>query len=321
MRFLQKTRPRRAAGLLAMLLFTGLLTALLAGCAGPGGSAPVIVGGGGSSAAQDAAGSDAAVPDGPDTPDPPAAPATGSDAYWVTDAAGKDLDLAATPWGRKYPFLVENQRQLLKAIRANGGDAARESALLTGWVLWQVPEGSIVPLGSPLTCFLGYTSEGEPDPDGPQLTLTVTEAELGPETSLTAEQLTMAYRPLAEGERYLTVQLTAGNTGGETAEFYLNSLTPCLLVEGQMAETGEGLSEMMAAAGTGQPQSGKDFYHCTLAPGQTQAYTVVFFADARLALEDLYLLMNTQGVSLINQALPGADPAERILALPFLALA
>lgn len=311
----KRPRSRRAAGLLEMLLLTGWLTVLLAGCAGPGGSSPVIVGGGASSAAQDAA-----APDAPDTPGGQDAPATGGGAYWVTDAAGKDLDLAATPWGRKYPFLVESQRQLLEEIRANGGDAERERALLTGWVRWQAPEGGIVPPGSPLTCFLGYTREGEPDPDGPQLTLTVDEARLGAETSLTAERLTMAYRPLEEGEAYLTVQLTAGNTGSKAAEFYLNSLQPCLLVEGQLAETGGELTEMMAAGGTGQPQTSKDFYRCTLAPGQTQAYTVVFFADARLALEDLCLLMNTRGVSLIDQALPGADPAERIIGLPILAL-
>ncbi len=221
--------------------------------------------------------------------------------FLVKDIEGNDYDLAATSWGTKYPFMVDYFRSLKREIEANGGDQQREDALLKNWYKITVQDSCVTPAGTPAVVLMGFDSEGNPDPDGPQLTTTIHSAVLDAAAAL---DLKDAWEK-AETQDYLTVTLTVENTGKEETVFYLNSIVPHVIVDGEIAQTAA-LSEMVTADGTSAAQDGHSFFRCTLSPGQSQEYTAVFYADRRLERRDIYLELGYTGVA--NQPMSTADP-------------
>lgn len=281
------------------------LSCLLAGCHAAQAQQP---------AGPAAAGSSISLPAGD-----AAAPAIVSDdPFLVKDVNDGEYDLAATPWGIKYPFMVDYYRELLREIRANGGDAEREANLCSGWFKTVVPDPCITAFGAPAVSLLGFDPQGEPDPDGPQLTTTIRSAVLEETTTLTPELLQTAYMEKPAGHGYLTVALMIGNTGSEAVAFTLNSIVPYVFVDGECAEAATSLTEMMAASGTDGNVDDSTFFHCTLAPGQSREYTVVFYADRRIELGDIYLKLNYPGQYL--EPAPTGDPLVFTLSGTFCAL-
>lgn len=251
----------------------------------------------------------------PDVPDSsaPGAPESGSDSsdvtasensFLVKDVAGGDYDLAATPWGAKYPFMVDYFRNLKEEIAAAGGDKQREAELLTNWYKITVPDSCVTPPDTPVTTLLGYDGEGNPDPDGPQLTTTVRSASLSAEAALDPSLMQDLW-PKEETQDYLTVALTVENTGKEETVFYLNSIAPYVIVDGELAQTAS-VSEMVSAEGTSAAQDGHSFFRCTLSAGQSQEYTALFYMDRRLEMKDIYLGLNYTGV--YTEPVPTEDP-------------
>ena len=239
-------------------------------------------------------------------PDGTASPAISSDnSFLVKDVNGGDYDLALTPWGLKYPFMVDYFRDLLAEIRANGGDATRENDLCSNWSRTILPDSCITAFGTPVTSFLGFDKDGNFDANGPQLTTTVRSAVLDETTSLAPELLKNAFVDKAESQGYLTVELTIANTGNEEVEFSLNSIRPYVFVAGECAADNT-VTEMISASNTGKDVGDQSFFHCTLAPDQSQDYTVVFYADHRIELEDIFLELNYPG--LYVQPAPTEDP-------------
>ena len=239
-------------------------------------------------------------------PDGTSSPAISADnPFVVKDANGGDYDLASTPWGIKYPFMVDYFRALLEEIRANGGDETRENDLCSNWTKTLLPESCIMAFGAPATSLLGFDKEGNPDPNGPQLTTTIRSAVLDETTTLAPELLQAAYQEKAETQGYLTVELTIENTGSEEVNFTLNSIRPYVFVNRELASDNT-VTEMMSASNTGGSVHDSSFFHCTLAPGQSQDYTVVFYADSRIELEDIFLKLNYSGV--YAKPIPTEDP-------------
>lgn len=152
---------------------------------------------------------------------------------------------------------------------------------------------------------MGFDKEGNFDPNGPQLTTTIRSAVLGETTTLAPELLKAAYQERAETQGYLTVELTVENTGSEEVNFTLNSIRPYVFVNGELAHDNT-VTEMMSASNTEGSISDSSFFHCTLAPGQSQDYTAVFYADCRIELEDIFLELNYTG--LYVQPAPTEDP-------------
>lgn len=128
---------------------------------------------------------------------------------------------------------------------------------------------------------------------------------LGETTTLAPELLKAAYQERAETQGYLTVELTVENTGSEEVNFTLNSIRPYVFVNGELAHDNT-VTEMMSASNTEGSISDSSFFHCTLAPGQSQDYTAVFYADCRIELEDIFLELNYTG--LYVQPAPTEDP-------------
>lgn len=219
-----------------------------------------------------------------------------AESFIVKDVDGNDYDLASTPWGIKYPFMIDYFRDLLEVIRANGGDEAREADLCTNWSKTILPNSCITAFGAPATSLLGYDKEGNFDQNGPQITTTICSAVLEETTTLAPELLEAAFMEKTESQYYLTVELTIENTGGEDVEFTLNGIRPYVFVDGERASANISISEMMSASNTGRNVGDSSFFHCTLAPGQLQDYTVVFYADHRIKLEDIYLELNYSGL-------------------------
>lgn len=239
-------------------------------------------------------------------PDGKASPALSSDdSFLVKDVNGGDYDLALTPWGLKYPFMIDYFRALLAEIRANGGDATRENELCSNWSRTVLPDSYITAFGAPVTSFLGFDKDGNFDTNGPQLTTTVCSAVLEETTALTPELLKNAFVEKADSQGYLTVELTITNTGNEEVEFSLNSIRPYVFVDGECAADTT-VTEMISASNTGKDVGDQSFFHCTLAPGQSQDYIVVFYADLRIELEDIFLEINYPG--LYVQPAPTEDP-------------
>ncbi len=250
-----------------------------------------------------------------DTPSP--AVSSGSP-FIVKDVTGGDYDLASTPWGVKYPFMVDYFRALLEEIRADGGDEARENGLCSNWTKTILPESCITAFGAPATSLLGFDKEGNFDPNGPQLTTAIRSAVLDGTTTLAPELLKAAYQERAETQGYLTVELTVENTGRGEVNFSLNSIRPYVFVDGECASTNTSVSEMMSASSTGKSVGDDSFFHCTLAPGQLQDYTVVFYVDHRIELGDIYLQLDYSG---LNAApIPTEDPAVYAVTGTFCAL-
>lgn len=240
-----------------------------------------------------------------------ASAAVSDGALMVQDVTGSDYDLAATPWGSKYPFMVEHYRELIHAAQA-GGIAQREEELCTGWSKTVLPDTCVTPLGTAVISCLRFDADGNPDPDGPRLRTTVRSAAL----STTAELLTDTL-PKDGTQDYLTVALTVENAGSEDVEFYLNSLHPWVVVDGEFADT-VAVSEMVSASGTSGPHDGHSFFRCTLAPGQSQEYTAVFYADRRVEMADIFLQINYLG--LYEQPAPTENPLVFTQAGTFCAL-
>lgn len=249
------------------------------------------------------------APDVPDSSAPESGSAssgaqTSEKSFLVKDVTGGDYDLAATPWGAKYPFMVEYFRSLKEEIDAAGGDKQREANIMTNWYKITVPDSCVTPLETPVTSLLGYDSEGNPDPDGPQITTTIRSAALSAEAPLDPSLMQDLW-PKDETQDYLTVALTVENTGKEETEFYLNSIVPYVMVDRELAQTAA-LSEMVSAAGVSAAQDGHSFFRCTLSPGQSQEYTALFYMDRRLEMKDIYLGLNYTGV--YTEPAPTEDP-------------
>jgi len=221
---------------------------------------------------------------------------TSDNPFIVKDVTGADYDLSLTPWGNKYPFMVDHFRVLKEEIQANGGDAQREAATFTNWTKMTLPDSCVTAAGTPVTSYLGFDKEGNFDQNGPQLTTTIYSAVLDETTTLAPELLTNSFIQKAEGQGYLTVDLTVENTGAEEVEFSLNSIRPCIFVDNELASSEASISEMISASNTGRDRGDSAFFHCTLAPGQSQDYTVVFYADNRIELDDIYLEINYIGL-------------------------
>ena len=239
-------------------------------------------------------------------PDDMSSPAISSgNPFIVKDVNGGDYDLASTPWGIKYPFMVDYFRALLEEIRANGGDETMENDLCSNWTKTLLPESCITAFGAPATSLLGFDKEDNFDPNGPQLTTTVRSAVLEETTALALELLKNAFVEKADSQGYLTVELTIANTGNEEVEFSLNSIRPYVFVDGECAADTT-VTEMISASNTGKDVGDQAFFHCTLAPGQSQDYIVVFYADLRIELEDIFLEINYPG--LYVQPAPTEDP-------------
>lgn len=239
-------------------------------------------------------------------PDDTSSPAISSGSpFIVKDVNGGDYDLASTPWGIKYPFMVEYFRALLEEIRANGGDETMENDLCSNWTKTLLPESCITAFGTPAISLLGFDKEGNFDPNGPQLTTTIRSAVLDETTTLAPELLKAAYQERAETQGYLTVELTVENTGSEEVNFTLNSIRPYVFVNGELAHDNT-VTEMMSASNTEGSISDSSFFHCTLAPGQSQDYTAVFYADCRIELEDIFLELNYTGLNVAP--IPTEDP-------------
>ena len=239
-------------------------------------------------------------------PDDTSSPAISSGSpFIVKDVNGGDYDLASTPWGIKYPFMVDYFRALLEEIRANGGDETMENDLCSNWTKTLLPESCITAFGTPAISLLGFDKEGNFDPNGPQLTTTIRSAVLDETTTLAPELLRAAYKERAETQGYLTVELTVENTGSEEVNFSLNNIRPYVFVNGELAHDTT-VTEMMSASNTEGSMSGSTFFHCTLTPGQSQDYTAVFYADRRIELEDIFLKLNYIG--LYVEPIPTEDP-------------
>ena len=216
--------------------------------------------------------------------------------FIVKDVNGNDYDLSSTPWGIKYPFMIDYFRDLLEAIRVNGGDEAREADLCTNWSKTILPDSCITAFGAPAVSLLGYDKEGNFDQNGPQITTTIRSAVLEETTTLTSELLEVAFMEKTESQGYLTVELTIENTGDQEVEFTLNGIRPYVFVDGELASANTSISEMVSASNTGRTVGDSSFFRCTLAPGQLQDYTVVFYADHRIELGDIYLELNYPGL-------------------------
>ena len=239
--------------------------------------------------------------------------------FIVKDINGDDYDISTTTWGSKYPFMVDYFRDLKAAIQA-AGDEIKEAALLTNWIKVRVLDSSIMAYGTPIVSLLGFDSEGKPDPNGPQVTTTVYSAELEDTTPLDEEYFKSGLSGTrTEDQIYLNVSLTIENTGSETIDFYLNNIIPQIFVDGEAASaTPNVISEMITASNTDVSIQDKSFFRCTLAPGQSQDYTVVFYADHRLDIEDIYLKLNYTG--LYQEPSPTEDSAIRIMTGTFCSL-
>lgn len=239
-------------------------------------------------------------------PDAATMPAISADnPFIVKDVNGNDYDLASTPWGIKYPFMVDYYRALLEEIHANGGDEDRENSLCSGWSKIILPDSCVTAFGVPVVSLLGFDKDGESDPSGPQLTTTIHSAVLEETTTLEPELLKNAFVEKADSQGYLTVELTIENTGNEEVEFTLNSIRPYVFVNGECAADTT-VTEMISASNTGKDVDDQSFFHCALAPGQSRDYTVVFYADERIELGDIYLELNYPG--LYVQPVPTEDP-------------
>lgn len=253
------------------------------------------------------------------SPDDTTAPVISSDnPFIVKDVNGGDYDLASTPWGIKYPFMVDYYRELLDAIRANGGDEAREADICTNWTKTILPDSCVTAQGTAVVSLLGFDKEGNLDPNGPQLTTTIRSAVLDETTTLAPELLGTAFMKKTEDQGYLTVELTIENTGNEDIEFTLNSIRPYVFVDGELAHAATAVSEMASASNTGRSRGDSAFFHCTLVPGQSQDYTVVFYVDRRIELGDIYLQLNYLGMYVAP--IPTVDPVVSALTGTFCAL-
>lgn len=238
--------------------------------------------------------------------------------FIVKDVNGGDYDLASTTWGIKYPFMVDYFRDLLEEIRANGGDEIRETEICSNWTKTVLPDSCVTAQGTAVTSLLGFDGDGNLDPNGPQLTTTVRSAVLEDTTTLAPELLEAAFMEKAEGQGYLTVELTIENTGNEDVKFTLNSIIPSVFVDGERAPAATAVSEMISATNTGKSRSDSAFFHCTLFSGQSQDYTVVFYVDRRIELGDIYLQLNYLGT--YDEPIPTADPIVSSLTGTYCAL-
>ncbi len=241
------------------------------------------------------------------------------DPFIVKDVNGNDYDISTTAWGSKYPFIVDYFRDLKAVIQA-AGDETREAALLTNWTKVKIPDSCIMAYGAPVVSFLGFDSEGNPDPNGPQITTTIHSANLEDTTPLGAEYFeTGLSGTRTEDQIYLNVSLTVENTGSEAVDFYLNSIVPHIFVEGEVSSVSTGvITEMITASNTEVPVQDKAFFRCTLASGQSQDYIVVFYADHRLDIADIYLELNYAGLH--EEPSPTEDPAVCLMTGTFCSL-
>lgn len=215
--------------------------------------------------------------------------------FIVKGINGADYDLSLTAWGIKYPFMVDYYRELEEAIQANGGNAIMYADAFTNWSKTTLPDSCVTDFGSPVISYLGFDREGNFDQNGPQLTTTIRSAVLDETTTLAPELLELRLEK-ADGQGYLTVELTIENTGNEETKFTLNSIRPYVFVDKELAVANTSISEMISASSTEENTGDSSFFHCTLAPGQSQDYTVVFYADQRIELGDIYLGINYPGL-------------------------
>ena len=219
----------------------------------------------------------------------------------VKDSDGKDCNLAELKWAQKYPFAIDNLRKELE----------EKTIILEPYSLYVCADENIIPKGSEISL-----TKNEDD----NFNFSVLNAsyldESEAEEIFSQEKLSQVYEVFGkpeENDTYFAVTVKYENLTDSEFDIYWNGVRLGVLVENELANV-DFCGETFTSTSNQEHENPHDGSMYTLGPNESVELTLLYYADSRIDLDDVYVSGNSV-IGMGHIKYENADPVEELKGL------
>ena len=219
----------------------------------------------------------------------------------VKDSDGKVCNLVELKWAQKYPFAIENLRKELE----------EKTIILEPYSLYVCVDGNIVPKGREVSL-----TKNKDDTFSFSVLNAAYLDESEAEEIFSTEKLGQVYEVFGkpqENDTYFAVTVKYENLTDSEFDIYWNGVRLGVLVENELAKV-DFCGEAFTSTSNQEHDNPHDGSMYTLGPNESVELTLLYYADPRIDLDDVYVSGNSGiGMGYIKYA--NADPVEELKGL------
>lgn len=219
----------------------------------------------------------------------------------VKDADGKVCNLAELKWAQKYPFALDNLRKELD----------QKTIILEPYSLYVCNDENIVPKGREVSL-----TKNKDDTFNFSVLNAAYLDESEAEEIFSTEKLSQVYEVFGkpqENDTYFAVTVKYENLTDSEFDIYWNSTRLGVLVENELANV-DFCGEAFTSTSNQEHDNPHDGSMYTLGPKESVELTLLYYADSRIDLDDVYVSGNSV-IGMGYRKYENADPVEELKGL------